>query len=40
MAGTPPHLAQVLRLGAALGGRIDRAKVVERVGNGSDLTRA
>jgi hypothetical protein len=29
MAGTPPHLAQVIRLGAALGGRIDLAKAFE-----------
>jgi len=26
MAGTPPHLAQVIRLGAALGGKVDLAK--------------
>jgi hypothetical protein len=29
MAGTPPHLAQVIRLGAALGGKIDLSKLVE-----------
>jgi hypothetical protein len=28
MAGSPPHLAQVLRLGAALGGKVDLAKVL------------
>jgi hypothetical protein len=26
LAGTPPHLAQAIRLGAALGGKIDLAK--------------
>ena len=26
MAGAPPHLAQVIRLGAALGGNVDLAK--------------
>ncbi len=29
MAGAPPHLAQVIRLGAALGGKVDLAKVFE-----------
>jgi hypothetical protein len=29
MAGSPPHLAQVLRLGAALGGTIDLAEVFQ-----------
>jgi hypothetical protein len=29
MAGTPPHLAQVIRLGAALGGKLDLSKLVE-----------
>lgn len=29
MAGTPPHLAQVIRLGAALGGKLDLAKAFE-----------
>jgi hypothetical protein len=30
MAGTPAHLAQVIRLGAALGGKIDLSEIVER----------
>jgi hypothetical protein len=30
MAGTPPHLAQAIRLGAALGATIDLSKVMER----------
>jgi hypothetical protein len=30
LAGTPPHLAQAIRLGAALGGKIDLAKAFER----------
>jgi predicted transcriptional regulator len=29
LAGTPPHLAQVIRLGAALGGKIDLSKAFE-----------
>jgi hypothetical protein len=29
MAGTPPHLAQVIRLGAALGGKLDLTKAFE-----------
>jgi hypothetical protein len=29
LAGTPPHLAQVIRLGAALGGKLDLAKAFE-----------
>jgi hypothetical protein len=29
MAGSPPHLAQVLRLGSALGGTLDLAKKLE-----------
>jgi hypothetical protein len=29
MAGSPPHLAQVLRLGAAMGGKLDLAKMFE-----------
>jgi hypothetical protein len=29
MAGSPPHLAQVLRLGAAMGGKLDLAKILE-----------
>ncbi len=30
MAGTPPHMAQVIRLGAALGGKVDWPKLAER----------
>jgi hypothetical protein len=30
LAGTPPHLAQAIRLGAALGGKIDLAKAFQR----------
>jgi hypothetical protein len=30
LAGTPPHLAQAIRLGAALGGKIDLAKAFKR----------
>ena len=29
LAGTPPHLAQVIRLGAALGGKIDLSQILE-----------
>lgn len=29
MAGAPPHLAQVIRLGAALGGNVDLTKAFE-----------
>jgi hypothetical protein len=29
MAGTPPHMAQVIRLGAALAGKIDMSRLVE-----------
>lgn len=29
LAGAPPHLAQVIRLGAALGGKVDLAHLVE-----------
>jgi hypothetical protein len=29
MAGTPPRLAQVIRLGAALGGKIDLSQRIE-----------
>jgi hypothetical protein len=29
MAGSPPHLAQLLQLGAALSGKVDLAKVFE-----------
>lgn len=29
MAGTPPHLAQVIRLGAVLGGKLDLTKLAE-----------
>jgi hypothetical protein len=29
VAGSPPHLAQVLRLGAAMGGKLDLAKIFE-----------
>lgn len=29
LAGTPPHLAQAIRLGAALGGKVDLAKAFE-----------
>jgi hypothetical protein len=29
MAGAPPHLAQVIRLGAALGGKVDLARALE-----------
>jgi hypothetical protein len=29
MAGTPAHLAQVIRLGAALGGKLELSKVLE-----------
>ena len=29
MAGAPPHLAQVIRFGAALGGKIDLVKAFE-----------
>jgi hypothetical protein len=32
MAGSPPHLAQVLRLGSALGGTFDLAKTFEALG--------
>ena len=35
MAGTPPHLAQVIRLGAALGGKLDLAKAFEAHTNAS-----
>ena len=30
MAGAPPHLANVIRLGAALGGELDLVRVFER----------
>jgi hypothetical protein len=30
MAGTPPHLAQVIRLGAELAGKVDLPKAFER----------
>jgi hypothetical protein len=30
LAGTPPHLAQAIRLGAALGGKIDLAGAFKR----------
>jgi hypothetical protein len=30
LAGTPPHLAQAIRLGAALGGKVDLTKAFER----------
>jgi hypothetical protein len=30
LAGTPPHLAQAIRLGAALAGKIDLAKAFQR----------
>ena len=30
LAGTPPHLAQVLRLGAALSGKVDLAEAFKR----------
>jgi hypothetical protein len=30
MAGTPAHMAQVLRLGAALGGKFDFTELLER----------
>lgn len=29
LAGTPPHLAQAIRLGAVLGGKVDLAKALE-----------
>jgi hypothetical protein len=29
MAGAPPHLAPLIRLGAALGGKVDLAKALE-----------
>lgn len=29
MAGTPPHLAQVIRLGASLAGKVDLSSIVE-----------
>ena len=29
MAGTPPHLARVIRLGAALGGKIDLSQMMD-----------
>jgi hypothetical protein len=37
MAGTPPHLAQVIRLGAALGGKVDLSQLIE---SHSTLTKA
>lgn len=30
MAGAPPHLAQVIRLGASLGGKVDLSSIIER----------
>jgi hypothetical protein len=35
MAGAPPHLAQVIRLGAALGGKVDLARVIENYSGAS-----
>lgn len=32
MAGTPPHLAQAIRLGAALGASMDLSKMAEAYG--------
>ncbi len=29
LAGTPPHLAQVIRLGAVLGGKLEYPKMIE-----------
>lgn len=29
LAGTPPHLAQAVRLGAALGGKVDLVKIFQ-----------
>jgi hypothetical protein len=40
MAGTPPHLAQVIRLGAALGGKVDLAKVLEGYAETSKVKKA
>jgi hypothetical protein len=40
MAGSPPHLAQVIRLGAALGGKVDLAKVLAGYAETSKVKKA
>lgn len=40
MAGSPPHLAQVLRLGSALGGKVDLSKVFETHAEASKTKKA
>jgi hypothetical protein len=40
MAGSPPHLAQVMRLGAALAGKVELARVFEEHSKMSKLKKA